>query len=201
MSDGSVFSRREIEEALDHMDTLRNRSSVAGDWTIWAECLTEDVEFHDSTYGAYRGKQAVSDFVVAVHAPFPTLRYQRVWSLIDADRAEVLFEQQMILPEPDGYTGTPFAVDVWSRHRYAGEGLWSLKQDVTLSAKQADTNFRAWFAATRKHTPRILDQGRDRFVRRVLRTDAGDLDAGDRAAYIAGVVTLATADMGEAFPA
>ena len=138
-----TFSRTEIEEALDHMDDLRARSSAAGDWTIWAQCLAEDVDFLDMTYGAYHGRQAVSDFVVRVHAPFPNLRYQRLWSLIDIDRAEVIFQQQMILPEPADWSGDPFAADVWSRHRYAGEGLWCLKQDVTLSSKQADTNVRA----------------------------------------------------------
>lgn len=141
------FTRGEIEEALEAMDVLRDRSSKAGDWSIWAECLTEDVEFHDLIYGTYSGKQAVRDFVVRVHAPFPTLRYERQWSLIDVDRAEIIFEQQMILPEPEGYRGAPFAVDVWSRHRYAGDGLFSLKQDVTLSPDAAGKNFEAWAAA------------------------------------------------------
>ena len=141
------FQRAEIEEALDEMDRLRAESSKQGDWTIWARCLTDDVEFFDTVYGAYRGREAVSDFVVRVHAPFPTLRYERVWSLIDVDRGEVIFQQQMILPEPKAYEGPPFATDVWSRHRYAGDGLWSLKQDVTLSAAQAEANFKRWMRA------------------------------------------------------
>jgi hypothetical protein len=139
--------RAEIEEALDEMDRLRAASSEAGDWTIWAGCLAEDVEFHDTIYGTYHGRQAVSDFVVRVHAPFPHLRYERDWSLIDVDRQEVIFQQFMILPEPEGYAGPRFATDVWSRHRYAGNGLWSLKQDVTLSSAQADANFHAWMEA------------------------------------------------------
>lgn len=142
-----LFSRAEIDEALDHMDVLRAKASVAGDWTIWAECLSEDVEFFDSIYGAYRGKQAVRDFVVRVHAPFPTLRYEREWSVIDVDRSEVIFQQHMILPEPAGWEGAPFSAAVWSRHIYAGDGLWNLKQDVTLSPTHADANFKAWFAA------------------------------------------------------
>ncbi len=143
----SRFERREIEEALDRMDRLRAESSAAGDWTIWARCLSEDVEFHDTIYGTYRGREAVADFVVRVHAPFPHLRYERDWSIIDVDRAKVLFQQRMILPEPEGYAGPPFATDVWSRHRYAGDGLWSLKQDVTLSSTEADENFRRWMEA------------------------------------------------------
>ena len=141
------FARREIEDALDYMDALRAKASEAGDWTIWAECLSEDVEFHDTVYGSYHGRKAVADFVVRVHAPFPHLRYERDWSLIDVDRGEVIFQQSMILPEPEGWTGDRFAVDVWSRHRYAGDRLWSLKQDVTLSPQQADANFQAWMAA------------------------------------------------------
>ena len=141
------WTRAEIEEALDRMDGLRARSSETGDWTIWAGCLTEDVEFFDATYGTVRGRDAVRAFVVRVHAPFPHVRYERVWTLIDVDRAEVVFHQQMILPEPRGWSGDPFAVDVWSRHRYAGAGLWSLKQDVTVSTRQADASFRAWLDA------------------------------------------------------
>ncbi len=142
-----AFARADIEAALDRMDALRAESSKQGDWTIWAGCLSEDVEFYDTVYGAYHGREAVADFVVRVHAPFPHLRYERDWSLIDVDRGEVIFQQRMVLPEPEGYAGPPFATDVWSRHRYAGDGLWSLKQDVTLSTAQADANFRAWMAA------------------------------------------------------
>ncbi len=149
-------SRAEIEEALDEMDRLRAASSKAGDWTIWAGCLSEEVEFHDTIYGTYLGRQAVSDFVVAVHAPFPHLRYERDWSLVDVDRQEVIFQQRMILPEPEGYAGAPFATDVWSRHRYAGDGLWSLKQDVTLSGAQADANFRGWMEAGGRFAARPL---------------------------------------------
>lgn len=141
------FDRKEIEDALDHMDTLRARSSQTGDWRIWAECLAEDVEFHDTVFGSYRGREAVADFVVRVHAPFPHLRYERDWSLIDGERGEVIFQQYMILPEPEGYDGPRFATDVWSRHRYAGDGLWNLKQDVTLSPAQAEANFQAWMDA------------------------------------------------------
>ena len=141
------FSRKEIEAALDAMDVLRARSSETGDWSIWAECLSEDVEFLDLIYGAYHGKSAVADFVMRVHAPFPHLRYERDWSLIDTDLSEVIFQQRMILPEPESYQGPPFAVDVWSRHRYAGDGLFSLKQDVTLSPEAAGRNFEAWAKA------------------------------------------------------
>lgn len=142
-----AFVRTEIEEALDAMDRLRAEASEKGDWAIWAQCLSEDVEFHDMMYGGYHGREAVADFVVRVHAPFPHLRYERDWSLIDVDRGEVIFQQRMILPEPAGYEGLPFATDVWSRHRYAGDGLWNLKQDVTLSSAQADANFKAWMEA------------------------------------------------------
>ena len=139
--------RAEIEDALDSMDELRRRSSEMGDWTIWAECLTEDVEFHDVIYGKYSGRRAVTEFVVRVHAPFPHLRYERDWSLIDVERSQVIFQQRMILPDPEGWSGEPFSVDVWSRHGYAGAGLWSFKQDVTLSPSAAAENFQAWAAA------------------------------------------------------
>jgi hypothetical protein len=129
------------------MDVLRAKSSAAGDWTIWAECLSEDAQFFDSIYGTYQGKQAVSDFVVRVHAPFPQVRYEREWSVIDVDRSEVIFQQHMILPEPSGWEGASFSAAVWSRHTYAGDGLWSLKHDVTLSASDSGANFKAWFAA------------------------------------------------------
>lgn len=77
------FARVEIEDALDRMDRLRAESSRAGDWTIWAGCLSEDVEFHDTIYGSFHGRPAVVDFVVRVHAPFPHLRYERdgLWNL------------------------------------------------------------------------------------------------------------------------
>lgn len=91
--------------------------------------------------------RAGSDFVVRVHAPFPHICCERDWAVIDVDSGDVIFQQQMILPEPKGWTGAPFAIDVWSRQRYAGDGLWNLKHDVTLSSARADANFRAWMSA------------------------------------------------------
>mgnify|MGYP001278146228 CR=1 FL=1 len=72
-----AFHREEIEQALVFMDSLRAESSKTGDWTIWAQCLSDDVEFRDEVYGNFYGRAAVSDFVVRAHAPFPHLRYQR----------------------------------------------------------------------------------------------------------------------------
>ena len=141
------FTRQEIESALEHMDELRLQSSEQADWSIWAQCLSEDVEFYDEIYGAYSGKQAVTDFVVRVHAPFPNLRYKRDWTMIDTDRAEVIFHQYMCLPEPEGYVGDPFALKIWSRHRYAGDNQWSLKHDVPLPSSNSGQVFGAWMAA------------------------------------------------------
>ena len=141
------FERSEIEAALDRMDELRTESSKQGDWTIWAQCLSEDVAFIDRIYGAYQGREAVTDFVVRVHAPFPNLRYEREWGVIDCDRGEVIFQQKMILPEPEGWEGAPFAMDIWSRHRYAGDGLWSEKEDVSISESAAGANMQAWLNA------------------------------------------------------
>jgi len=152
-----AYSRSEIEEALEAMDQLRAESSKAGDWSIWAQCLTEDVDFYDVIYGRYRGRQAVSDFVVRVHAPFPHLRYERDWTMIDVDRGEVLFQQRMILPEPKGWAGDAFATEVWSRHHYGGGGLWSSKQDVTLSESASAANFGAWMKAGGRFAAPPLD--------------------------------------------
>ena len=54
------FAWKEIEEALGRTDRHRAEPSRTGDWRIWAECLSEDVEFHDTLYGTYHGRQAVS---------------------------------------------------------------------------------------------------------------------------------------------
>ena len=143
----TAFHREEIEQALVLMDTLRAESSKTGDWRIWAQCLSDDVEFRDEVYGNFYGRAAVSDFVVRAHAPFPHLRYQRDWTLIDDVLGEIIMYQRLTLPEPVGYQGQPFAIDVWSRHRYAGDMCWNLKHDVTLSAKQSAEVFAAWLAA------------------------------------------------------
>ena len=143
----TAFHREEIEQALVLMDTLRAESSKTGDWRIWAQCLSDDVEFRDEVYGNFYGRAAVSDFVVRAHAPFAHLRYQRDWTLIDDVLGEIIMYQRLTLPEPVGYQGQPFAIDVWSRHRYAGDMCWNLKHDVTLSAKQSAEVFAAWLAA------------------------------------------------------
>jgi hypothetical protein len=76
--------------------------SEAGDWSIWAQCLTENINFHDVTQDEYRGRKAVTGSVVRVHALFPHLRDERDWSLI----------------VPPNRAGAPKVSDILSKRRF-----------------------------------------------------------------------------------
>ena len=79
------FSRAEIEKAVANYTTVAEGCSASGDWRPFADLFTEDVVYIEHHYGVFHGREAVRDWIVAVMAPFPHMRFPSDWTAYDDD--------------------------------------------------------------------------------------------------------------------
>ena len=137
----------ELEEALKGYRAARDAASKTGDWSIWADCFSEDAHYIEHAYGEMHGRAAIRDWITKVMAPFPTMTFPQDWWVFDEERGAVVFQCQNRFPDPPGYSGPPFQLPNWTRLVYAGDGLWKSEEDIYNPAREAGAVVKAWRAA------------------------------------------------------
>lgn len=152
------YSRVELERALQVYNEARDRASVTGDWSIWAEVFTDDAEYVEHAYGIMHGKEQIRDWITKVMAPFPHMTFPQDWVVYDEDNGAVLFQCQNRLEHPTDPNGEPFQFPSWTRLVYAGSNKWRSEEDIYNPARDANRVIRAWLAAGgRFETPPQID--------------------------------------------
>ena len=102
------FTRDEIEQAVRHYTTVVEGCSVSGDWRPFADLFTEDVVYTEHHYGVFHGREAVREWIVAVMAPFPHMRFPSDWIAYDDDNDAVVLMIKNLLDHPTDPNGEPF---------------------------------------------------------------------------------------------
>ena len=51
------YSRQEIVDAFAKYNEARIRSQETNDWSIWAQCFTEDARYIEHAYGELHGRE------------------------------------------------------------------------------------------------------------------------------------------------
>jgi len=116
------------------------------DWVAWTELLTEDVLYVEHVYGVMHGREAIREWIVAVMAPFPHMRFPHSWVAVDEDNGALVVEIQNVLDHPTE-PGTSFGFPNFSRLVYAGDGLFSSEEDVYNPSRDAPAAIGAWIEA------------------------------------------------------
>ena len=124
------FSRAEIGQAFENYTTVVEGCSASGDWRPFADLFTEDVVYTEHHYGVFHGREAVRDWIVAVMAPFPHMRFPNDWVAYDDDNDAVVIMIKNLLDHPTDPKGEPFWFPNWTRLVYAGDGLFSSEEDI-----------------------------------------------------------------------
>jgi hypothetical protein len=142
----SETTREELERAFEHYCDVRERAIASGDWRPWADLFTEDARYVEHAYGEFVGREAISDWIVGVMEPFPTMTFPNDWVVCDPEQRIVVFQCQNRLPNPTDANGPPFQFPTWTKLDYAGDGRWSGEEDVYNPKKAAEV-IQAWIAA------------------------------------------------------
>jgi len=140
------FTREEMARAFDRYCEVRERAIESGDWRPWAALFTEDARYVEHAYGEFRGRQAISDWIVGVMEPFPQMTFPNDWVVFDLAQGFVVFQCQNRLPHPSDPDAPPFQFPTWTKLDYAGGGLWSGEEDVYNPKRAADV-IQAWIRA------------------------------------------------------
>ncbi len=144
-----THTRAELEQAFAHYTAVVEECSRSGDWRPFADLFTEDCHYSEHAYGEMDGREAVREWIVAVMAPFPHMRFPTSWVAFDEDNGAVLMEVRNLLDAPatGDEPGAEFWFPNWTRLVYAGENLWSSEEDVYNPHRDAARTVGAWLKA------------------------------------------------------
>ncbi len=148
------YSRQELEEAFATYNEARVKSQETNDWSIWAQCFTEDAHYIEHAYGEFHGRDAIEKWICDVMSPFPSMIFPQDWVAFDDDKGAIVFQCQNRMPHPTDPDGEPFSFPSWTRLVYGGNGLWKSEEDVYNPAKDATPTIKAWIEAGGRFTTR-----------------------------------------------
>ena len=124
------FSEAEVREAYENFV----RVGDSGDWSAWADQFTEDARYVEHEYGIFEGREAIREWIVATMASVSGMSFPIEWYVIDGNRV-IMYCWNVFDPLP-GMTGE-YKFAVVGILEYAGDGQWSLEEDV-YNAKEAE---------------------------------------------------------------
>ena len=143
------YPRKEIEEAFAHYREAAARAAASGQWDDWVDLFTEDATYIEHHYGRYEGREAIRRWIsdtmsAAVNKDMTAFPVR--WYVIDEDRAWVVCSVINRMADPGD--GSVHEADSWTRLEYAGDGRFSLEEDMYNPNEFAEM-MTAWGAARR----------------------------------------------------
>jgi len=140
------FTRAELEEAFQLYNQAVEDAVARQNWDDWANLFTEDALYIEHAYGEFQGREAIREWITKVMAPFPTMYFPQDWVLYDEENGAIVMCVQNVLPHPTD-PDTTFSFPNWTRLIYAGNGQFSLEEDIYNPNRDAATAVKAWMAA------------------------------------------------------
>jgi ketosteroid isomerase-like protein len=118
-----MAAREEVEaEFLKYVERGK-----ANDWSAWADQFTEDARYVEHAMGNFEGREAIREWIVSTMASVSGMSFPVDWYMIDDNRV-VMYCWNVFDPLP-GMTGE-YKFAVVTILEYAGDGMWSLEEDV-----------------------------------------------------------------------
>jgi hypothetical protein len=143
------FPLEEIEAAFDRYKAAAAEAGRTGNWDLFVNLFTEDVDYIEHHYGRFKGRDEVRAWIVPAMTKWPTTRmtsFPWTWYTIDADQGWIVGEVANVMDDPGD--GKVYEAANWTRLVYAGDGLFSEEEDVYNPAEFASM-IGDWIAAYR----------------------------------------------------
>jgi len=117
------FTREEVEaEFLKYVER-----GTTNDWSAWADQFTEDALYVEHAMGIFHGREEIRKWIVETMASVSGMSFPYDWYMIEGNRV-VMYCWNIFNPLP-GMTGE-YKFAVATILEYAGNGQWSLEEDI-----------------------------------------------------------------------
>jgi ketosteroid isomerase-like protein len=107
---------------------------VANDWSAWADQFTEDARYVEHAMGNFEGREAIREWIVSTMGSVSGMSFPVEWHIVDGNR--VVMYCWNVFDPLQGMKGE-YRFAVVTILEYAGDGLWSLEEDV-YNEKEAE---------------------------------------------------------------
>lgn len=143
----TTFDRAEVEREF-HKYVERGK---ANDWSAWADQFTEDARYIEHEMGTFRGREQIREWITATMSSVSGMSFPVDWYVIDGNR--VIMYCWNVFEPLEGMTGD-YRFPVVTILEYAGNGLWSLEEDI-YNGKEAEQVLARFLedAAAAGHSP------------------------------------------------
>lgn len=144
-----AFPLDELKEAFEVFCRVGNECAAIDDYNAFADLFTEDCLYVEHFYGTMRGREAVRDWIVPLMREYPISemeRYTNDWEYFDEANGRVVFCPRTHMADPGD--GSQHSEVNWSLVEYAGNGLWSMEEDI-YNPEEWGTLLKNWMAAKR----------------------------------------------------
>ena len=128
------WPRDEIESAFRDYSQAVIEIAETGNWASYADQFTEDARYVEHEYGTYEGREAIREWIVATMATVSGMSFPIEWYVIDGNRV-IMYCWNVFDPLP-GMSGE-YKFAVATILEYAGNGQWSLEEDI-YNEKEAE---------------------------------------------------------------
>ncbi|HMC39805.1 MAG TPA: hypothetical protein VKI19_09100 [Acidimicrobiales bacterium] len=145
------FPLEEIQAAFDRYREAAAEAGRTGNWDLFVQRFTEDVDYIEHHYGRYKGREEMRGWIGPAMSGFPVdhmTSFPWNWYTIDTERGWVVGEVANIMEDPGD--GQVYQAANWTRLVYAGDGLFSEEEDVYNPAEFA-AMIKDWLQAWRAH--------------------------------------------------
>jgi hypothetical protein len=124
------WSRDELEAAFKQHEQVVVEIGKSWDWSRFADEFTEDATYVEHSYGTFRGREQIREWIVSTMNTFPGREmpfFPTSWHAIDDEKGWVFCEVLNRMRDPgDGSVHEAANLTVL---KYAGDGLWSYEED------------------------------------------------------------------------
>ena len=121
----------ELKATFTEFVRRANFAASSGDWTPWSEMFTDDAHYVEPTYGEFRGRIAIHEWMTSTMESSPgsdMVGFPVHWYVVDELRGTVVARFGNRLCDPgNGSVHEPWNLAVLT---WGGNGLWSGETDI-----------------------------------------------------------------------
>ncbi|MFT4125452.1 MAG: nuclear transport factor 2 family protein [Gordonia sp. (in: high G+C Gram-positive bacteria)] len=126
-----TFGADELHAAFADFQRTVTEIGVSRDWDRFAEMFTVDADYIEHALGTMHGREEIRTWIWRTMTAFPGSHmtgFPALWHVVDAPTGRVICEVDNPMRDPGD--GTRITATNLTILTYAGDGLWSVEEDV-----------------------------------------------------------------------